>query len=326
MSFASEAIVLRVPGGPEALVLEPIAVEPPGPGQLLIRQSAASVNFHDVYVRSGAYQTLPLPGIPGLEAVGRIEALGEGVTGFAVGDRVAYIARNYGGYARLRVLDAVLAVPLPDGIEDGVATAWFLKGLTAQALVDDVEPVHTGSVVLAQAAGGGVGQLVARMAKLRGATVIGTAGSPEKAAIARAAGCDHVIAYRDTDVAAAVLELTDGRGVDVAFDAVGKDTFEGSLAALALKGHLVHYGQASGPIPPFDLSRLGAKSAKVSRPFLWPYIQPREKLLSASASLFAALAAGQLPVTLGGRFPLAQAAAAHEALESRAAGPFVLDC
>jgi len=326
MSFASEAIVLRVPGGPEALVLEPIAVEPPGPGQLLIRQSAASVNFHDVYVRSGAYQTLPLPGIPGLEAVGRIEALGEGVTGFAVGDRVAYIARNYGGYARLRVLDAVLAVPLPDGIEDGVATAWFLKGLTAQALVDDVEPVHTGSVVLAQAAGGGVGQLVARMAKLRGATVIGTAGSPEKAAIARAAGCDHVIAYRDTDVAAAVLELTDGRGVDVAFDAVGKDTFEGSLAALAVKGHLVHYGQASGPIPPFDLSRLGAKSAKVSRPFLWPYIQPREKLLSASASLFAALAAGQLPVTLGGRFPLAHAAAAHEALESRAAGPFVLDC
>jgi len=326
MSFASEAIVLRVPGGPEALVLEPITVEPPGPGQLLIRQSAASVNFHDVYVRSGAYQTLPLPGIPGLEAVGRIEALGEGVTGFAVGDRVAYIARNYGGYARLRVLDAVLAVPVSDGIDDGVATAWFLKGLTAQALVDDVEPVHAGSVVLAQAAGGGVGQLVARMAKLRGATVIGTAGSTEKAAIARAAGCDHVIAYRDTDVAAAVLELTDGRGVDVAFDAVGKDTFEGSLAALAVKGHLVHYGQASGPIPPFDLSRLGAKSAKVSRPFLWPYIQPREKLLSASASLFAALAAGQLPVTLGGRFPLAQAAAAHEALESRAAGPFVLDC
>lgn len=326
MTLASEAIVLRAPGGPDALVLEPIAVEPPGPGQLLIRQSAASVNFHDVYVRSGAYQTLPLPGIAGLEAVGRVEALGAGVTGFAVGDRVAYISRNYGGYARLRVLDAVLAVPVPDGIEDGVATAWFLKGLTAQALVDDVEPVHATSVVLAQAAGGGVGQLVARMAKLRGATVIGTAGSPEKAAIARAAGCDHVIAYRETDVAAAVLELTDGRGVDVAFDAVGKDTFEGSLASLAVKGHLVHYGQASGPIPPFDLSRLGAKSAKVSRPFLWPYIQPREKLLSASASLFAALAAGHLPVTLGGRFPLANAAAAHEALESRAAGPFVLDC
>ena len=326
MGLASEAIVLRTPGGPETLVLEAIDVAVPGPGQLLIRQSAASVNFHDVYVRSGSYQTLPLPGIPGLEAVGRVEALGEGVTQFAVGDRVAYISRNYGAYARLRVIDEVLAVPVPEGIDDGVATAWFLKGLTAQALVDDVEPVHPGSVVLAQAAGGGVGQLVARMAKLRGATVIGTAGSPEKIEIARAAGCDHVIAYREADVATGVLELTGGRGVDVAFDAVGKDTFEGSLAALALKGHLVHYGQASGAIPPFDLSRLGAKSAKVSRPFLWPYIQPREKLLSASASLFAAIAAGQLPLTLGGRFPLAEAGAAHAALEARAAGPFVLDC
>ena len=267
-----------------------------------------------------------MPGIPGLEAVGRVEALGEGVTQFAVGDRVAYISRNYGGYARLRVIDEVLAVPVPETIDDGVATAWFLKGLTAQALVDDVEPVQAGSVVLAQAAGGGVGQLVARMAKLRGATVIGTAGSPAKAEIARAAGCDHVIAYHDTDVAAAIREITGGRGVDVAFDAVGADTFEGSLASLALKGHLVHYGQASGPIPLFDVSRLGAKSAKVSRPFLWPYISPREKLLSASASLFAAIAAGQLPLTLGGRFPLAQAGAAHAALEARAAGPFVLDC
>lgn len=326
MAFTSEAIVLRQPGGPEVLVLETVTVPAPGPGQILIRQSAASVNFHDIYVRSGAYKTLPLPGIPGLEAVGRVEALGEGVHDFAIGDRVAYIDRHYGGYARLRVLAAELAVPLPDGIDDGVATAWYLKGLTAQALVDDVEPVHAGSVVLAQAAGGGVGQLVARMAKLRGATVIGTAGSPEKAAIARAAGCDHIIAYREADVAAGVMELTGGRGVDVVFDAVGKDTFEGSLASLATKGHLVHYGQASRPIPLFDLSRLGAKSAKVSRPFLWPYIHPRDKLLSASASLFAAMAAGDLPLSVGGRFPLAEAAAAHAALEARAAGPFALDC
>lgn len=326
MSFASQAIVLREPGGPEALVLEEITVAAPGAGELLIRQTAASVNFHDIYVRSGSYRTLPLPGIPGLEAVGRVEAVGEGVTGFAVGDRIAYIDRHYGGYARLRVLAADLAVPLPDGVEDGLATAWFLKGLTAQALVDDCEPVRPGMVVLAQAAGGGVGQLVARMARLRGATVIGTAGSPEKIAIAQAAGCDHVIAYAHEDVAARVMELTGGHGADAVFDAVGKDTFEGSLAALALKGHLVHYGQASGAIPPFDLSRLGARSAKVSRPFLWPYIQPREKLLSASASLFAAMAAGDLPVTLGGRYPLADAAAAHAALEARAAGPFVLDC
>jgi len=324
--YPSEAVVLRQHGGPDTLVLEPIDVDDPGPGQVLIRQRAASVNFHDIYVRSGAYRTLPLPGIPGLEAVGVVEALGQGVRDFAIGDRVAYISRNYGGYARLRVIDADLAVPVPGGIDDGVASAWFLKGLTAQALVDAVEPVHRGSVVLAQAAGGGVGQLVARMASLRGATVIGTAGSPEKMAIARDAGCDHVIAYAHEDVAAAVMALTDGRGVDVAFDAVGKDTFEGSLASLGVKGHLVHYGQASGPIPPFDLSRLGAKSAKVSRPFLWPYISPRDKFLSASASLFGAMAAGDLPVTLGGRFPLAEAGAAHAALESRAAGPFVLDC
>ena len=326
MTFASEAIVLRQPGGPEALVLEPIEVAAPGPGQLLIRQSAASVNFHDIYVRSGAYRTLPLPGIPGLEGVGRIEALGEGVSGFRVGDRIAYIARGYGAYARLRVIDADLAVPVPDGIDDALASAWFLKGLTAQALVDEVEPVHAGMVVLAQAAGGGVGQLVARMASRRGAMVIGTAGSPEKAEIARAAGCHHVIAYREADVAAAVMDLTGGKGAHVVFDAVGADTFEGSLAALALKGHLVHYGQASGPIPPFDLSRLGARSAKISRPFLWPYIQPRDKLEQAAASLFAMMAAGELPLTLGGRFPLAEAGAAQAALEARAAGPFVLDC
>jgi NADPH2:quinone reductase len=217
-------------------------------------------------------------------------------------------------------------VPVPAGADDAVAAAWFLKGLTAQALVGEVEPVHSGMIVLVQAGGGGVGQLVARMARLRGATVIGTAGSPEKAAIARAAGCEHVIAYRDEDVAARVMELTGGAGVAVSFDAVGADTFEGSLAALAVKGHLVHYGQASGPIPPFDLSRLGARSAKVSRPFLWPYISTRETLLAASASLFDAIAAGDLPLTLGSRFPLEDAHKAHSALEARAAGPFVLDC
>lgn len=326
MAGTTEAIVIRAHGGPEVLQLETVALPDPGLGQVLLRQRAVAVNFHDVYVRSGSYRTLALPGTPGLEAVGVVEALGEGVTDLTVGQRVAYIDKAYGAYARARVLDAALAAPVPDGIDDGIATAWFLKGLTAQALVDEVEPVRAGMTVLAQAAAGGVGQLVARMAKSRGATVIGTVGSPEKVAVAKAAGCDHVILYREEDVAARVMELTGGAGVNVAFDAVGKDSFEGSLASLALLGHLVHYGQASGPIPPFDLSRLGAKSAKVSRPFLWPYIQPREKLLSASARLFAAMARGDLPLSLGGRYPLADAAAAHAALEARAAGPFVLDC
>lgn len=326
MGTASEAIVIRTYGGPDVMQIEAIEVSAPGPGELLVRQHAASVNFHDIYVRSGSYRTLDLPGIPGLEAVCTVEAIGGGVTDFAAGDRIAYIARNYGGYARKRVISAALAVPVPAGIDDGVAAAWFLKGLTAQALVDEVEPVRPGMSVLVQAAGGGVGQLVARMARIRGGRVIGTAGSPEKAAIALAAGCDEVILYREEDVATRVMAFTNGEGVSAAYDAVGADTFEGSLASLAIKGHLVHYGQASGPIPLFDLSRLGARSAKVSRPFLWPYISTRETLLAASASLFNAIAAGDLPLRLGGRFALVDAAMAHTSLEAREAGPFVLDC
>lgn len=326
MSIASEAIVIRAYGGPDVMKLEKVEVPSPGVGELFVRQHAASVNFHDIYVRSGSYRTLDLPGIPGLEAVGTVEAVGEGVTDYVVGDRIAYIARNYGGYARARLISAALAVPVPAGIDDGIAAAWFLKGLTAQALVEEVEPVQAGMPVLVQAAGGGVGQLVARMARLKGGRVIGTAGSSEKAAIARAAGCDEVILYREEDVSARVMAFTNGAGVGAAYDAVGADTFEGSLASLAVRGHLVHYGQASGPIPPFDLSRLGAKSAKISRPFLWPYISTRDTLLAASEKLFAAMAAGALPVTLGGRYELGDAAKAHAALEARAAGPFVLDC
>lgn len=326
MGLTSEAIVIRAYGGPEVMKLEAIEVPEPGPRELLVRQQVASVNFHDIYVRSGSYRTLDLPGVPGLEAVGIVEAVGEGVTEFGPGDRIAYISRNYGAYARARIISVALAVPVPDCVDSDVAAAWFLKGLTAQALVDEVEPVRPGMAVLVQAAGGGVGQLVARMASLRGARVIGTAGSPEKAAVARAAGCIDVIAYRSEDVAARVMDFTCGTGVAAAYDAVGADTFEGSLASLAVKGHLIHYGQASGPIPPFDLSRLGARSAKVSRPFLWPYISTRETLLAASARLFALIAAGKLPLKLGGRFPLVEAGKAHAALETRAAGPFVLDC
>lgn len=326
MTQTTQAIVIRAYGGPEALVLEEVPLAAPGPGELLVRQTAAGVNFHDIYVRSGSYRTLTLPGVPGLEGVGVVEALGEGVTGFAPGDRVAYIERKYGGYARARVVDAALAVPVPDGVDDAVAAAWYLKGLTAQALVADVHPVSPGANVLVQAAGGGVGQLVARMAKLRGATVIGTAGSPEKVALAQAAGCDAVIRYREEDVVARVMDLTGGAGVEVAYDAVGKDTFDGSLAVLATRGHLVNYGQASGTIPPLDISRLGAKSLSLTRPFLWAYVGTREKLVAASAALFDAMASGALPLAIGGRFPLARAADAHAALEARGIGPYVLDC
>lgn len=326
MSVASEAIVIRAYGGPDVLKLEQIEVPPLAVGELLVRQHVASVNFHDIYVRSGSYRTLDLPGIPGIEAVGTVEAVSEGVTDFSVGDRIAYISRDYGAYARLRAISAELAVQVPSGIDDAVAAAWFLKGLTAQVLVEEVEPVRKGMPVLVQAAGGGVGQLVARMARIKGAKVIGTAGSSEKAEIALAAGCDEVILYREEDVAARVMAFTDGHGVGAVYDAVGADTFEGSLSSLAVRGHLVHYGQASGPVPPFDLSRLGKKSAKVSRPFLWPYISHRETMLAAAEKLFVLMAAGALPTTLGDRFDLGRAAQAHAALEARAAGPFVLDC
>lgn len=322
----TEAIVLRAYGGPEALALESVPLGAPGPGQILIRQHAAGVNFHDTYVRSGQYQTLVPPGIPGLEGAGVVEAVGEGVTDFTVGDRIAYMDNRYGGYARDRVLLAKDAVPLPDGVAFDTAAAWMLRGLTAMVLAEDVHRLEPGMHVLVQAAGGGVGQLLARMASRIGCTVYGTAGSPEKQQRARAAGCAEVIAYREEDVGARIAELTAGKGVAVAYDAVGADSFEGSLAALGLLGHLVLYGQASGPVPPFQLQRLGAKSNSVTRPFLWAYLRSTARIREVSARLFAMIANGELPVEIGARFPLAEAAEAHRAMEARAAGPFVLEC
>lgn len=325
MPHSGSAIVVRQHGGPEVLALDEVVAGDPGPGELLIRQGAAGVNFHDVYVRSGSYQTLKLPGVPGLEGVGVIEAVGEGVTEFAPGQRVAWMDTRYGGYAAWKVLHAANAVPVPDAVDDLTAAAVYLKGMTAHVLTTGVHPLHEGERVLVHAAAGGVGRLLTQMARACGCFVIGTAGSPEKAAIAREAGCDEVIQYRDEDVAQRVADLTGGKGVDVAYDAVGRDTFEGSLAALGLRGHLVNYGQASGPVPPLDISRLGARSLTVSRPFLWAYVDTPEKLRSAAARLFGAIADGTLKVAIGGVFPLAEAARAHAALEARENGPFVLE-
>lgn len=326
MTRSGTAIVLRRHGGPEVLEPEDVVCGAPGPGQLLIRQRAAGVNFHDVYVRSGSYQTLKLPGIPGLEGVGTVEAVGEGVTNFAPGQRVAWMDGGYGGYATWKVVAAAAAVPVPDAVDDLTAAAVYLKGLTAHALATGVHPLREGERVLVQAAAGGVGRLLAQMARARGCFVIGTAGSPEKAAIAREAGCDEVVLYRDEDVAARVLALTGGMGVDVAYDAVGRDTFDGSLASLAMRGHLVNYGQASGPIPPFEISRLASRSASLTRPFVWAYVDTPETLRAAAASLFGAIAGGRLRAEIGEVFPLAEAARAHAALEARRNGPFVLTC
>jgi NADPH2:quinone reductase len=321
----AEAIVIRQYGGPEVLRLETIEVDAPAAGQMRIRQTAIGVNFHDTYVRTGLYRTLSLPGIPGIEAVGVVEAVGPDVEGFAVGDKIGYVTPQYGGYASERLLPARFAIRLPQALDDALAASLLVKGLTARLLVNRVAPLAPGMVVLVHAAAGGVGRLLSRLASNRGATVIGTVGSEAKGQIAAAAGCAHTILYRQQDFVAEVRRITQGHGVDVVYDSVGKDTFDGSLEVLAKLGHLVNFGQSSGAIPPFEVSRLAAKSNTLSRPILFHYLDDRARLQPEADALFEALREGQLAAEAGQTFALAAAAAAHEALESRAAtGPLVL--
>ncbi len=312
-----QAILLRQHGGPEALRPEEIAVSEPGEGEARIRQSAIGVNFHDCYVRSGLYQTLKLPGIPGLEAAGTVTAIGDGVTGLKPGDRVAYFAADYGGYASERVVKAERLVKIPAGVSDGVAASLMIKGLTAQMLVKNVHALGPEDTILVHAAAGGVGLLLCQWAKHLGARVIGTAGSAEKAALAKQAGCEEVILYRREDFVARVKDLTGGRGVSVAYDSVGKDTFYGSMECLAPLGHLVNFGQSSGPIEPMAISLLSKGSYTLTRPMLFHYCATRPALEAMAADMFAAVADGTLAVPEPAALPLADAAEAHRRLEAR---------
>jgi NADPH2:quinone reductase len=319
------AIVLRGTGGPGVLTPESVSVGRPAKGELRIRQTAIGVNFHDVYVRSGLYQTLPLPGIPGIEAAGVVEAVGSDVSDFAAGDRIAYVTGQYGAYASERILPAALAIRLPPEISEQTAATVLLKGLTAEMLVREVHRVRPGDVVLVHAAAGGVGRLLCQRAHHLGATVIGTVGSEAKAEVARRAGCAHTILYRQEDFVACVREITDGRGVDVAYDSVGRDTFEGSLESLAFRGHLVNFGQSSGSVAPFEVSRLAARSNSVTRPIVFHYIAKRADLERMAGSLFAALARGSIAVDPARLLALSDASAAHAELEARqASGPLLL--
>ena len=319
------AIVLRETGGPEVLRSESIAVGKPGAGELRVRQTAIGVNFHDVYVRSGLYRTLTLPGIPGIEAAGVVEEVGREVSGFAPGDRVAYVTGRYGAYASDRLLLAELAVHLPPGVDERLAAAALLKGLTAEMLAREVHHIQPSQMVLVHAAAGGVGRLLCQLARHLGATVIGTVGSEEKAELARGAGCEHTILYRQESFVERVREITGGRGVDVAYDSVGKDTFSGSLESLALRGHLVNFGQSSGPVEPLEVAKLAARSNSLTRPILFHYIAQRDSLERMAASVFDAIARAVLTVEPGRTFPLAEAAAAHEQLQARTApGPLLL--
>jgi len=312
----TKAIRFHAPGGPEVLRLEDVTVGEPGPGEVRLRHTAIAVNYVDTYHRSGLYP-VPLPATPGVEAAGVVEAVGPGVASPKVGERVVYTG-PIGGYAEVRLLAADRCVAIPAGVSDLTAAAVFTKGLTVDALVRRTHPVQAGETVLVHAAAGGVGLLMVQWLKGLGATVIGTVGSDEKAAVARAHGCDHVIVYTREPFAPRVRELTGGAGVPVVYDSVGKSTFEGSLDCLAPLGLMVTFGNASGPVPPVEPRVLAAKgSLFLTRPTVYTYIAKRAELERGAAEVFDRVRDGRLVVTAPRTWPLAEAAAAHRALEGR---------
>jgi len=304
-------------GGPEVLEAVDLPIPTPGPGEILIRQEAIGLNFIDTYQRTGLYP-VKFPAVLGLEGAGIVEAVGEGVTRFVPGDRAAYGNGPLGGYAEYHVVPAGRAVKVPAGIDSRIAAAAMLKGMTAEFLLRRCYTVRKGETVLIHAAAGGVGAILTQWAKALGATVIGTAGSPEKAALARNHGADETILYRDEDVAARVRALTGGQGVRVVYDGVGAASFEGSLASLGRRGMLVSYGNASGPAPavePLRLSRGG--SLFLTRPTLFDYVVTTEELDESASALFEVINSGAVKIGIGQTFPLSQTRQAHEALEGR---------
>lgn len=318
------AILPESHGGPEVMVLREHATPAPGAGQLLVRVEAAGVNFIDIYQRSGQYKT-PLPIPLGLEGAGVVEAVGDGVTGVSKGDRVAW-SRAPGSYSTHVLVPAAAAVPVPEGMSAATAAAAMLQGMTAHYLACSTYPLGPGDVCLIHAAAGGVGQLLCQMAKRRGAEVIATVSTEEKAAIAKKAGADHVVLYTQQNFQEEARRITGGEGVHVVYDAVGKDTFERSLDSLRLRGMMVLYGQASGAVPPIDLQLLNHKgSLFVTRPALHHYTASREELLARSGEVLGWIASGDLSIAIGATFPLAEAAEAHRALgERRTTGKVLL--
>jgi NADPH:quinone reductase len=311
------AIRIHETGGPEKLTWEEVEVGEPGAGEVRLRQTAIGLNFIDTYHRSGLYR-VPLPSGLGLEAAGIVETLGAGVTDLRIGDRVAYASAPIGAYAELRVYPADRLVKLPDGIEDRQAAAMMLQGMTVEYLIRRTFPVRAGQTVLLHAAAGGIGLIASQWLKHLGATVIGTAGGPEKVALARAHGCDHVIDSRHEDIAKHVRDLTGGRGVAVAYDGVGKDTFQASLDSLARRGMLVSFGNASGPVPAFEPAVLAAKgSLFLTRPTLVDYTTTRDDLQASAAALFDVVQRGAVRIEPRQTYPLKDAAQAHRDLEAR---------
>jgi NADPH:quinone reductase len=312
-----KAVRVHKTGGPEVMQLEEIELPPPGPDQIRLRHTVIGVNFVDTYHRSGLYN-LPLPMTLGSEAAGRVESVGENVRTLQVGDRVAYCMVR-GAYAEAANIPAWNAVKLPPSVSDEIAAASLLKGLTARYLLKATYQVKRGETILFHAAAGGVGLIACQWAKHLGARVIGTVGSEEKAALAKANGCDVVLNVRNDDWVKQVRDLTGGAGVPVVYDSIGKDTFMRSMDCLQIRGLLVYFGNSSGPVPPFDPLILSGKgSLYLTRPTLASYMRNAEELKETADDLFAAIASGAVKVSVNQRFKLADARASHEALHSRA--------
>ncbi|HSZ75083.1 MAG TPA: quinone oxidoreductase [Rhizomicrobium sp.] len=312
-----KAIRISKTGGPEVLELKDIELPPPARGQVRVKHTAIGVNFIDTYQRSGLYP-IPVPGGLGLEAAGTVEALGDGVTSLKIGDRVGYCSGPPGAYAEANNVPADRLVKLPDGVSDEDAAAAMLKGMTAQYLLKRTYAVKPGQTILWHAAAGGVGLIACQWAKHLGVTVIGTVGSEEKIALAKSHGCDHVINTSTENWVARLRTLTKDEGVPVVYDSVGKDTWNGSLDCLAIRGMMVSFGNASGPVPAFDPIMLGGKgSLYLTRPSLMHYTRTTQELQETADDLFDVIAKGVVKIEIRQRFALADARAAHEALHSR---------
>lgn len=313
----AKAIRINRTGGPEVMEYVDVEVGEPGPGEARVRHAACGINYIDVYFRTGLYPQ-PLPAGLGMEGAGVVEAVGEGVTEVAVGDRVAYAGRPNGAYCDVRNMPSALLVRLPDAISFETGAAMMLQGLTVQYLLRRTVPLKRGDTILFHAAAGGVGLIASQWARALGVNMIGTAGSDEKAALAKAAGCSHVINYNTEDFVARVMEITGGEKVSVVYDSIGKDTFFKSLDCLRPLGTMVSFGSASGPVPDFSLAELSSRgSLFITRPTLFSYAARRADLEAMAAELFAVVASGDVKIDINQTYKLADVAQAHIDLEGR---------
>jgi len=314
----NRAIRIHSFGAPDVMTWEPVSTPDPGEGQVLVRHTAIGLNYLDIYQRQGHYP-LPLPSGLGVAGVGIVESIGSGVTDIRPGDRVGYAGVPPGSYAHARLVAADRLVPLPEGIEDAVVAATLQQGVTARFLLNDVYATQPGDTVLFHAAAGGVGSIACQWAKRLGAHVIGTVSSDEKAAHAKAHGCDDVIIYTREKIVPRVAEITAGRGVQVVYDSVGQDTYQDSLASLAMRGTFVSFGSASGPLPPVDVNALAERgSLYLTRPRFVHYTSRREDLLAMASDYFSTLLDGTVRIRVGQRYGFDEVVRAHRNMEARA--------